>query len=598
MFSKIWEKFIKSILTISSNSISTYGDETFNFMYRRCYTNTVFIANSDHKLASSVLKNFCSALPYPSKTKKCLEAIALIKQANPNLVILQGWIDEKWAIEFLPTFLSKIPQSGEKLAWCGALAITEGLFHIHLQFTIPFDDPLVSNDPLLVLFINRLLEQLKINLSSIENNLTDQIYNEISNVNRLKLKSEGIFNDYQNETVNSIQNECNKIKFIFKNIPDANLSFLPSSPDKINALFSMNENVKSPRSNMDKLFIEILGQLNALQFSLSPHSQTHFQTEFDQIKSKVYSEIEIQFKSIFQHFSHTIDSIQGEIKNNYYLQSVEFYNKNYVRPIKESNDHLITKISQCKAIFDTYTSQIQHTIPEATLENFNYLLERQMPLDLNELNIHPAIHKKMQKELSLFTEKNFQIQESVKNRHLKEKNKELKKENKFLILKAKGLEEKLKCSEDLILEKKEIEERNDLQIAHLIQQDIENLTLFQTLPPRSHWSQAQQKGWVCIIGHLKEIETLTQPSPKQFRNWERKDAWRLLELAGFQAKGELDGSHLEICHPLFSIHESVSFNTQKQTAIRLMKSYFESVHEVLELWYHEITKKKQIPFGQ
>lgn len=597
-----WKNFIESLLEMThKNSISFFDiPPLFDFIYRRCYDNTRLLA----ELAltdSRILPFLFTHLNHPGYEKKSLEAIALLMHANPKLRIPKESINIVRNSKYINYVLSGEPKQGAKLAWSGALEIVNRLPDFLLSIALK---DIVLKDIFLHSHQAKFEERRDQKFNRLKARLRKEISNElITNEQTAETYKRSIIANRENK-ISEIENECFKIRSIFSETSNIRLPFLPFSREKTTTII-LN------RSTGEFFINERLRQINEilkdfLDTDIANEKIKDYEIQYRKIKNLWKDQTIPEFENTVLENTILVDTIIENLKQEYRSKSIELYNANYILPTQELNSEIISKINRCNSILTQFCADLQSEDCLLSPEQFQYCLKTGTSLDKRFAERSSSKYMKFQSILAEFTKEQLKLNESTqlqyfnqKNEELKREIKELKNENSLLNSKLARMEKKFETIA-ISETRSSDDESNVRQTAQQIQEAIANLREFKIIPKKSNWTEEQTRGWESIIKNLDKIEELTEPHPKQLRNWKRKEAIDFLRLAGYEAKkNQLDGSHLEVRHPLFNkLNESTSINTKKETAIRLMKIYFENVLKILDLWYVEVTKKRGVPFGQ
>lgn len=588
----------------------------YDFLYQQCFINTDYISQKK-EISSSLLKLFCVTSGTPAKRKKSLEAIALLLLAEPQLQISAEWFSLDFVKNFIFSYVRCTPLPGEKLAWLGALKLLEvpifaktfintiilpatqtqpkmtaPNFKLFWQSTLEMKDPLMLHH-LDKLFIAFELLQQEANAQMLEKKektkaVVDILDNEIHLVeNQKKFIHDTLTKNFKWKK-DVLFEEIEKLKNLFKQL-------------------KINQNAFFVNPMIEDSFSEIVQKINALKEVLDGRIffNTNFQKELkncftyenfnvklEEIKKENRNLI-LQSNEIFNSINHEIDYAEIMIRKKIHFEAIELYNQNALSSFQNWKALFELKTDKIKVLFENISISSTN-IPQMHSENILALLNDNSLIENYKIEqFFNDFEKKIKQSLYDYSPEICQSEESRKVQYLNAKVKYLEEEMLSLKQKNSLLEKRISEIPARVAEQKENEEMNDGQIVKLIKRNIKNLHRFALIKPPKHWNEPWIHAWCHIIKNLDSLYTFIFQNPKNLRNWERKEGWELLHLAGFEAKSDqLDGSHLEVKHPLFNMHTSVSFNSQKQTAIRLVKSYLTLVNEILDQWCEEIVKRK------
>lgn len=583
-----WENFLSSLFEITSkkNILLTEIDSLFDFLSYQCYRQTRFLAELAYT-DSRILSYFFTFAGKAGYEKKSLEAIALLMHANPHLPIPNRPNDTGYIRKLLP-------RQGEKLAWCGALMGIKKIPNNALSDL----NKVISEDLFLNMYLKGWQEKQKVReLKKFEKekNRFGKELDLIIRENKIIIENSMLsLSDRRENKIDEIENECLKIKSIFKEIPAIQLPFVPFSRESAKTIF-----IESAKEEFEvKKLIDINEIIKNKLLKIDSIEQLNYKDFKQQTLQAVDlgKQIISELNAIALSDNAHLDDLTKNMKEEYRKIAIDLYNTRYLMSKQEINNQIVSKVNACISILQKFNIDVQNDHCFLTPESFESHLENGHSL-LQEFANHSSIkYKKLQQILADFTKEELRLAENSRIQHLMQTNQQLKNQNSLLASQI-HLSTKKSATSLNSHDSRFEEERSDSQVAQLIQEAIANLECFEGTPPRKYWIPEQQTGWKSLMNHLNKIGLLTQANPKQFRNWSRQDAIDLLILAGFEKKRD-HGSHREMHHPLFKLRESASENTQKETGIHIMKTYFYDVLKVLELWHSEITKKHGVPFGQ
>lgn len=119
--------------------------------------------------------------------------------------------------------------------------------------------------------------------------------------------------------------------------------------------------------------------------------------------------------------------------------------------------------------------------------------------------------------------------------------------------------------------------------------------MFEQVKARDYCTHVQKDNRMHIVKNLKKIDEWIDPKDtKLIRNWSRTDLNNLMQAAGFIPKCQLQGTHLEVVHPVFNFGNSESFRSKKAVGLSLKNNYLKNIATVLTLWHKKLRKSMKL----